>query len=44
MGDAMSLVLPATILRVLRVLPANLWLVESPQALALAEETLLLED
>ncbi len=43
-GNAMALALPPAIVRALRVLPVNLWLVESPRALALAEETLVLED
>jgi protease-4 len=43
-GTAMALALPPAIVRALRYLPVNLWLVESPAALALAEETLVLED
>jgi len=43
-GNAMALALPPAIVRALRFLPVNLWLVESPAALALAEETLVLED
>jgi protease IV len=43
-GTAMSLALPPAIVKALRHLPVNLWLVESPAALALAEETLILED
>jgi protease-4 len=43
-GNAMALALPPTIVRALRYLPVNLWLVDSPKALALSEETLILED
>lgn len=43
-GTAMSMALPPAIVRALRHLPVNLWLVDSPAALALAEETLILED
>lgn len=43
-GNAMALALPPAIVRALKVLPVNLWLVDSPKALALSEETLILED
>ena len=43
-GNAMALALPPAIVRALKFLPVNLWLVDSPKALALSEETLILED
>jgi len=43
-GSALGLALPPAIVKALRHLPVNLWLVDGPAVLALGEEAIILED